>query len=291
MSTTEQPTETPVAAEEVASPATSDPAAAGPAAGLEAEVCVTVVDADDHRDDADSALGDVLGVDLSPIQPDLNLTPGGYIEHSDVTFPCGCDDGTLPEDSALKKWGEMVLSASQKIGRPLDSAIRYKQEMEEAGFVDIVEYVDLWPINKWPKDPKYKELGLWNNENLVGGLSGLSMALFTRVHNWSTQELEAFLVDVRKDMKNTKIHSYITIIPSIATMVLTLYGSAMSTARVHVVLLELALEYKHIPIDISKGEQKHPSYMKMQPFGKVPVLDDDGLVIYESRAICRYLAR
>jgi hypothetical protein len=52
--------------------------------------------------------------------------------------------------------------------------------------------------------------GLWNNENLVGGLSGLSMALFTRVHNWSTQELEAFLVDVRKDMKNTRIHSYIT---------------------------------------------------------------------------------
>jgi hypothetical protein len=89
------------------------------------------------------------------------LTPGGYIEHSDVTFPCGCDDGTLPEDSALKKWGEMVLSASQKIGRPLDSAIRYKQEMEEAGFVDVVEYVDLWPINKWPKDPKYKELGMY----------------------------------------------------------------------------------------------------------------------------------
>ena len=53
-------------------------------------------------------------------------------------------------------------------------------------------------------------LGLWNNENLVGGLQGLSMALFTRVLNWSTQEVEAFLVDVRKDMKNTRIHSYIT---------------------------------------------------------------------------------
>jgi hypothetical protein len=52
--------------------------------------------------------------------------------------------------------------------------------------------------------------GLWNLENLAGGLSGLSLALFTRVHNWSTQELETFLVDVRKDMKNTKIHSYIT---------------------------------------------------------------------------------
>jgi hypothetical protein len=53
----------------------------------------------------------------------------------------------------------MVLTASQKIGRPLDSAVRYKQEMEEAGFVDVHEYIDLWPINRWPKNPKYKELG------------------------------------------------------------------------------------------------------------------------------------
>jgi glutathione S-transferase len=31
--------------------------------------------------------------------------------------------------------------------------------------------------------------------------------------------------------------------------------------------------------------------MKIQPFGKVPVLDDEGLIMFESRAICRYLAR
>jgi hypothetical protein len=37
--------------------------------------------------------------------------------------------------------------------------------------------------------------------------------------------------------------------------------------------------------------QKTEEYKKLQPFGKVPVLEDDGLLLYESRAICKYLAR
>lgn len=74
-------------------------------------------------------------------------------------------------------------------------------------------------------------------------------------------------------------------------MVIKLYGSAMSTARVLVTILEKELPYELIFIDISKGDQRNKEYLKMQPFGKVPVMDDDGFVMFESRAICRYLAR
>ena len=38
-----------------------------------------------------------------------------------------------------------------------------------------------------------------------------------------------------------------------------------------------------------KGEHKSPSYLEKHPFGVIPVLEDDGFLIYESRAICRYL--
>lgn len=65
----------------------------------------------------------------------------------------------------------------------------------------------------------------------------------------------------------------------------------MSTARVLVTILEKELPYELIFVDIAKGEQKKEDYLKMQPFGKVPVMDDDGFVMFESRAICRYLAR
>lgn len=74
-------------------------------------------------------------------------------------------------------------------------------------------------------------------------------------------------------------------------MVLKLYGSAMSFARVLVTILEMDLPYEHILIDIAKGDQKSEAYKKLQPFGKVPALDDDGFLIFESRAICKYLAR
>ncbi|KAL8910260.1 MAG: hypothetical protein Q9171_004424 [Xanthocarpia ochracea] len=69
-------------------------------------------------------------------------------------------------------------------------------------------------------------------------------------------------------------------------MVLKLHGSAMSFARVLVVILEKDLPYEHILVDIAKGDQKSEAYKKLQPFGKVPALEDDGFLIFESRAIC-----
>jgi glutathione S-transferase len=74
-------------------------------------------------------------------------------------------------------------------------------------------------------------------------------------------------------------------------MVLKLYGSAMSTSRVLTTILEKELPYEFIKVDIAEGEQYNEDYKKLQPFSKVPVLDDDGFIMYESRAICKYLDR
>ncbi|KAF2273800.1 thioredoxin-like protein [Westerdykella ornata] len=74
-------------------------------------------------------------------------------------------------------------------------------------------------------------------------------------------------------------------------MTLKLYGSAMSTSRVLVTILELNLPYELVLVDIAKGEQKSEDYRKLQPFGKVPALEDNGFFMFESRAICKYLAK
>jgi hypothetical protein len=37
------------------------------------------------------------------------------------------------------------------------------------------------------------------------------MAMFTRVLGWQPEEVQSFLVDVRKDLKNKSIHSYVTV--------------------------------------------------------------------------------
>ena len=53
---------------------------------------------------------------------------------------------------------------------------------------------------------------------------------------------------------------------------------------------ELRLDYERIDAGGKFGHNDTPQYLKMNPNGLVPVIEDDGFVLYESNAIVRYLA-
>ncbi|KAJ7157542.1 glutathione S-transferase [Mycena crocata] len=74
-------------------------------------------------------------------------------------------------------------------------------------------------------------------------------------------------------------------------MVLKLVGGPFATCsrRVALVLIEKQVPFELVPIDLSKHEQKSAAFTAVQPFGQVPYIDDDGFILYESRAICRYI--
>jgi glutathione S-transferase len=55
-------------------------------------------------------------------------------------------------------------------------------------------------------------------------------------------------------------------------------------------LEEIGQPYDIVPINLQAGEQKKPEYLKLNPNGTVPTLVDGDLVLYESAAICQYLA-
>lgn len=67
------------------------------------------------------------------------------------------------------------------------------------------------------------------------------------------------------------------------------FKSSPNCQRVKIVLAEKNLPYEIVPIDLRKQEQKTPEYLKLNPYGKVPVLTDDGTVLYESCIINEYL--
>jgi len=68
-----------------------------------------------------------------------------------------------------------------------------------------------------------------------------------------------------------------------------LHGTSRSrSARSLWALEELGVGYEHLPMPTT--EAKSPSHLKLNPNGHVPVLEDDGLVVWESMAINLYLA-
>jgi GST-like protein len=73
----------------------------------------------------------------------------------------------------------------------------------------------------------------------------------------------------------------------------TLYGgNSPNVRKVGILLEELGLDYELRHVGVFTGEQFNPQFLKLNPFGKVPVLVDAALALplYESGAILFYLA-
>src|ERR1051326_9003051 len=58
--------------------------------------------------------------------------------------------------------------------------------------------------------------------------------------------------------------------------------------KVTFALKELGLDCEIVPLDLAKGEQRQPDFLALNPFGRVPVLQDGALTLTESHAILAY---
>jgi glutathione S-transferase len=61
--------------------------------------------------------------------------------------------------------------------------------------------------------------------------------------------------------------------------------------RVLWALEEMGLRYEIVGLDHPNHDLDSPSYLAVNPFGQIPAIDDDGVVVTESGAILLYLAR
>jgi len=73
---------------------------------------------------------------------------------------------------------------------------------------------------------------------------------------------------------------------------LKIYGVARSRAfRILWMAKELGLDYEHVKVDFASGETRESGFLALNPNGQVPVIYDDGFILWESMAINLYLAK
>jgi len=197
----------------------------------------------------------VLGVDLSPIQPNLvppncgfevddardkwiypmdyfdfvyirnlsgsitdwpalykqafeHLKPGGWIEQSELEIEFKSDDGTLPPDGPMRTFSRLFKEAAEVTGQPFDVVNTMRRDIEQAGFVNIVEKFFKVPFGTWPSDPKLRELGKWTLLGFDTGLEGYVLAILTRALGWNAVEVQDLVAQLRTALRDRRIHSY-----------------------------------------------------------------------------------
>lgn len=61
--------------------------------------------------------------------------------------------------------------------------------------------------------------------------------------------------------------------------------------RAYLGLSLMNLDFDRVDLDLAGGEHKRPEFLALNPFGQVPVLDDEGTIIADSNAILVYAAK
>ncbi|KAH1383126.1 hypothetical protein KXW98_009414 [Aspergillus fumigatus] len=136
-----------------------------------------------------------------------HLKPGAYLEQAEQSVVPKSEDGSTA-GTVFEQWGEVSLQAGDAFGKTLRIIDEAKEMMIAAGFVDVVERRFKIPIGPWAKDPRLKELGLYNKLQWEEGIEGWTMMLLTKFLGWSREEVELYLMRMRQGLRNPKIHAY-----------------------------------------------------------------------------------
>lgn len=137
-----------------------------------------------------------------------NLAPGGWVEFMEVIIYWQAIDDSL-KGRAVKRWNDLLLEGIQRMGRDALSGLAYKRHMADAGLVNVVEKKFALPTSPWAKGKEEKFLGALQQMNTLQGIEAITTSVFSKGLGWTSEQIDEFLVEVKKDVADKRIHSFI----------------------------------------------------------------------------------
>jgi SAM-dependent methyltransferase len=136
-----------------------------------------------------------------------HLKPGGYIELQDICFPVRCQDPEASSTSKTIHFNNLCLDMGSQMGLDLMAPLKWREHLLSAGFREIHMHWYNWPVGPWAKHRKNKVLGKLTFVDFFEGLDSAA-PLFQRFLNWSSEETQVRIAEVKNEMKEQKIHLY-----------------------------------------------------------------------------------
>ncbi|KAG8666730.1 hypothetical protein FPOAC1_011545 [Fusarium poae] len=137
--------------------------------------------------------------------------PGGWVESVEADLRFCSDDGTIDLEPVWGTASKLLVEGGKVMGRSFFVLEEQKEGIEKAGFEDIKVVDYKVPIGGWPKDPALAEVGRFMLQTLENDPEGYSFVLWNHVLKWPSDEYQIFLMQVRKALRNRKVHSYIKV--------------------------------------------------------------------------------
>ncbi|KAF5644650.1 methyltransferase [Fusarium tjaetaba] len=132
-----------------------------------------------------------------------HIKPGGWMELQEIHhYPhhARTGDAVPPHEHPVAQYWTYINEGLAQLGVDFPAAAGGKlaTKMQAAGFVNVTERVFHVPLGTWPKNQVLKTVGLYWRTILTDGLQAIALGPMSRGMGWSREQIEVFLVDVRR---------------------------------------------------------------------------------------------
>ncbi|KAG6173300.1 hypothetical protein E4U51_005735 [Claviceps purpurea] len=138
-------------------------------------------------------------------------TPGGWMQSVECDVQFRSDDGSTELEPVLASYGDLFRESGKILNRPFFVQEIQQQAIDDAGFIDTEVVRHKIPIGPWAKDRKLAEVGRYVGAALENDLEGYTQMLWHNVLQRSASEYSVWVANIRKAVRNTKVHSYMII--------------------------------------------------------------------------------
>lgn len=129
-----------------------------------------------------------------------NLKPGGWVEAMDCGFPIPSANPDIHPDRPFLMWGKLVAEAVTKMGKDPNALSKFRQYLQDAGFINIHVQPIHWPVGPWAKGKREKLIGKIMIEDVKAVIGPAAMGMFTHFLGWSPERVTEFIPTAVEDI-------------------------------------------------------------------------------------------
>lgn len=135
------------------------------------------------------------------------LKPGGWVQIVEIYFNVQSDNGSITEEHGLRQWSARFMRSLEDT-KDLRVGTRLKMLMMGAGLVDVDTRMIPLPLSAWSADPRMREIGMANRDNVQRLFSALAHYPLTQRQHMPQEEFQALVTKAAQEADNPRIKAY-----------------------------------------------------------------------------------
>ena len=116
----------------------------------------------------------------------------------------------MPPNHPIAQYWALITEGLGNLGVNFSAAANgnLANMMRDCGFTNVTERVLQIPVGTWPKNKVLKTVGLYWRTILIDGIQAIALGPLTRGCGWSREQVELFLIEVRKAYFDNTVLAY-----------------------------------------------------------------------------------